>query len=262
MSSRVHGGAGSFPSMALHQGPGVFGTSWLFVHYAVLMPGSGIGYHRHDRCEEMFTALDNALRFKHNGNVAELRGPVMVPCREGESHGVYNHTSKPTRFMNFCVTEPGGQYDCTDYGDDLVDAVPGPAERLPAQWIDRKLLTWGPAGHGGRGSLGFRRILGPDDFRTTWAFVDHILIPPACSIGYHRHDGIEECYIILAGEGRLTMDGRTEVVKVGDAALNRLGGSHGIYNHTDELLEVLNVAVALEKGRLDATDQGDDLSKR
>jgi mannose-6-phosphate isomerase-like protein (cupin superfamily) len=60
----------------------------------------------------------------------------------------------------------------------------------------------------------------------------------------------------------MTIDGRTEIVEKGDVALNRLGGSHGIYNHNKMDLEILNVAVALEKGKFDAIDLGDDLSER
>ena len=45
---------------------------------------------------------------------------------------------------------------------------------------------------------------------------------------------IEECYIIMNGSGRMTVDGETAEVYAGDAILNRLGGSHGLYNHTHE----------------------------
>ena len=51
-------------------------------------------------------------------------------------------------------------------------------------------------------------------------------------------------------------------VHPGDVILNRLGGSHGIYNHTDEELEFFAVAVCMEKGQTDATNHGDDLTDR
>ena len=47
-----------------------------------------------------------------------------------------------------------------------------------------------------------------------------------------------------------------------DAIPSRLGGSHGLYNHTGESLELLVVAVCAEKGGFDWTDLGDDLSRR
>ena len=64
-------------------GEDAFETPWWFVHYAVLPPGGGIGHHRHDECEEMFTILDNAAQFTHNGRTAEVVGGATVPCRKG-----------------------------------------------------------------------------------------------------------------------------------------------------------------------------------
>ncbi len=260
-STNVHGGAGTIRLLSLWDSD-AFETPWLFVHRAELPPKTGIGYHAHNTCEEMFTILDNAARFMHNGNTAELEGPVCVPCRKGEVHGIYNHTDKPTQFMNFCVVSPGGSYDCQDFGDDVANAVADSADKLPVGRFDRNLLSKASGVHQGKGELEFRRVWGAEDFKTTWGFVDHILIPPDCSIGYHRHGTIEECYIILAGSGRMTVDDETELVTVGDAIPNRLGGAHGIYNHTQEDLEVFNMAVFMAKGKSDSADLGDDLSKR
>ena len=50
----------------------------------------------------------------------------------------------------------------------------------------------------------------------------------------------------MAGSGRMTVDDETEEVHVGDAIPNRLDGSHGIYNHTQEDLEMLVMAVCME----------------
>ena len=66
----------------------------------------------------------------------------------------------------------------------------------------------------------------------------------------------------MNGCGRMTMDDATEEVHPGDVILNRLGGSHGIYNHTDGELEFFAVAVCMKKGQTDATNHGDDLTDR
>jgi mannose-6-phosphate isomerase-like protein (cupin superfamily) len=87
-------------------------------------------------------------------------------------------------------------------------------------------------------------------------------LPPDSSIGYHRHRTIEECYIILDGKGRMTVDDETMDVVVGDAVPSKLGGCHGIYNNSQGYLEVLNMAVSMEKGKFDAEDLGDDLSRK
>ena len=90
----------------------------------------------------------------------------------------------------------------------------------------------------------------------------HALLPPGTSVGYHRHETIEECYVIMEGSGRMTVDDETIEVIPGDVILNRLGGSHGIYNHARDELEFFAVAVCGEKGRFDSTELDDDLTQR
>ena len=60
----------------------------------------------------------------------------------------------------------------------------------------------------------------------------------------------------------MTVDDETIEVFVGDAIPSKLGGCHGIYNDSQEELEVLNMAVSLEKGKFDSENLGDDLSTR
>ena len=226
VSESVHGGAGHLLIKGLW-GEEDFQTPWWFVHFAILPPGGGIGHHRHDECEE-----------------------------------IYNHTNKETRFMNFCVANSGGGYDCTDFGEDRVGAPLEAIDRLPIGRLDRNLLRFIPNVHEGKGKVGVRQVWGHQDFRTNWGFVAHCVVPPGASVGYHRHDVIEETYIIMAGSGRMTVDDETEEVHVGDAIPNRLGGSHGIYNHTQEDLEMLVMAVCMEPGQFDTYDLGDDLTAR
>jgi len=258
---RCHDGAGSIRYMTV-LGTDAFRTPWLFIHRGVLLPGGGIGVHLHEECEEMYSIFDGAALFAHNGHVAELEGPVMVPCRKGESHGILNHTDQTVQWMNLCVVNPGGQYDATNYGQDLADATPGPSDPIPFGRLDRGLMKEISDVHQGKGALLFREVWGHRDFRTTWGFLHHIVLPPDSSIGYHRHETMEECYILLRGKARSTVDGETVEVVAGDAAPCPLGSAHGIYNHTDEELEILNMAVTMEKDRFDSADLGDDLSAR
>ena len=116
--------------------------------------------------------------------------------------------------------------------------------------------------HQGKGEVGVREVWGAHDFRTNFGALYHALLPPDTSVGLHRHDTIEECYVIIAGNGRMTVDDETVEVAPGDVILNRLGGSHGIYNHADAELELFAVAVCAEKGQFDTTDLGDDLAGR
>ena len=66
----------------------------------------------------------------------------------------------------------------------------------------------------------------------------------------------------MNGSGRMTVDDETQEVRPGDAVPNRLGGAHGIYNHTQEGLELFIVAVCLEKEKIDWTDLHDNLLRR
>ena len=68
--------------------------------------------------------------------------------------------------------------------------------------------------------------------------------------------------MIMDGRGRMTVNDETEEVVRGDAIPNNMGGAHGIFNHTNEDLELFVVGVSLEKGKVDATDLGDDLAGR
>lgn len=259
-SKGVHGGAGHLMFKSLFEGA-VFQTPWYFVHFALIPPGGGIGHHSHENCEEMFTILDNAAQFTHNGRTAEVVGGACVPCRKGESHAIYNHTDRTTRFLNFCVADPAGAYDCVDFGETRVGAPLESTDRLPVGRFDGKLLEYSAGIHGGKGEVGIRMVWQYRDFRTNWGFVAHCLLPPGASMGYHRHERIEECYIVMNGSGRMTVDEETVEVGPNDAVLNRLGGAHGICNHTQEDLELLVMAVYLERGAFDGQDLGDDLTR-
>ena len=257
----AHGGAGHL-QMAVYWDQDAFQTDWQFVHFGLLPPGGGIGHHRHVNCEEMFAIFDNAAQFTHNGRTVEVQGAACVPCRKGESHAIYNHTDRPTRWMNFCVADPGGGYDATDFGQDRVGAPLESADRIPLGRFDRALLATRAGVHQGRGKIGARVIWDDADFRTHWGQVTHLLLPPGTSIGYHRHDKVEQTHVIIQGAGRMTVDGQTEEVVRGDSIPNRIGGAHGLYNHTQDDLEVLVMIVCVHRGQFDGLDLGDDLVTR
>lgn len=61
-------------------------------------------------------------------------------------------------------------------------------------------------------------------------FVHEDLLPPGASIGEHAHRGDEEIYLILEGNGQMTLDGETVEVGPGDLCLTRSGHSHSLRN--------------------------------
>lgn len=265
MSARYpHGGAGTVRYMELTPRE-KFTTEFLFLHRGVIDPYSGLGEHVHRRMEEMYFVMDeNIARFTVNGRTAELPGPAMALCPMGSSHGIYNPTGNVVEFMNLGIAYENRQYDAVDFAkqDDLKDiAFESPP---PFRWsvIDRRLLHPVPAFYNGKGEMLMRRIWTTESFATKWGFVNHYLLPPGSSIGYHRHDVMEEVYYIFKGTGRMTVDDATLEVRAGDAASVTLHGAHGLHNSSRSDLEVLSIAVPLKKGVYDGTTLGDDLTKR
>lgn len=261
-AANAHDGAGMLKYLELIPGAEMK-TNFLFVHRGVIMPKSGIGEHIHRKMEEMFIIYTGRAQFTVNGHTTELPARSLVLCPAGSSHGIFNDTDKPIEWMNVGVGMEKGKYDSIEYKNDLSNAtLESPAPFLWAN-LDRSLLNMVANAHQGKGSLGFRRLWANGSFKTPWYFVDHCLLPPGTSIGYHQHGDIEEIYYIVEGSGLSTVNGRTFPVKAGDAIPCRIMDSHGIYNNSDKDLEVLVNCVALEKNtNKKGQEWGDDLSKR
>ncbi|MFA6473238.1 MAG: cupin domain-containing protein [Candidatus Latescibacterota bacterium] len=258
---KAHGGAGMLKYMELLGGD-TFKSNILFAHRGVIPSHSGIGEHIHRNMEEMFFIFDGRAQFTVNGHTAELPGRSMVLCSAGSSHGIYNDTDKDIQWMNVGVGMVKGKYDNIDYGDDLSNAVvESPA---PFLWgnLDRILLNPVAKAHDGAGTLLFRRIWSKSTFKTPWYFVDHCLLPPGTSIGYHQHNSIEEIYYIVEGSGLSTVNGYTFAVKAGDAIPCTVTDSHGIYNDSQANLEVMVVCAQYPQATDTDHNWGDDLSKR
>jgi mannose-6-phosphate isomerase-like protein (cupin superfamily) len=258
---KVHGGAGSLAYMGLF-GPSDFNTNLIFLHRGVLQPKSGIGHHFHNQMEEMFVIFDNSAQFTIDGRTSELTGPAAAPCRMGSSHGIYNPTDRPTQWMNIAISSVRGRYDAFDLNDDRVGVTVDPKPVFIHVQMDKNLLQPVKGMNGGKGTVQYRRMLRPEIFRTNWGYVDHLLIPPDSGIGYHRHEALEEIFYVLAGKGRVTVEGETAEVGAGDAVPCRLGEAHSVSNNSQADLELMVIGVALEKGKFDVTDVSQDLSTK
>jgi mannose-6-phosphate isomerase-like protein (cupin superfamily) len=64
-------------------------------------------------------------------------------------------------------------------------------------------------------------------------------IPIAGATTEHYHRVSEELYLVIAGRGRLTIDGEERVITVGDCALISPGARHKVFNIGAEPLRLL-----------------------
>jgi mannose-6-phosphate isomerase-like protein (cupin superfamily) len=252
MSPAVHGGAGSMGFTALLN-RGAVTPEFNFLHRGVIPPGAGIGHHFHNMVEEMFVILDGEAQFTIDGRTATVKGPAGVICRAGHSHAIYNAGSTPVQWMNLNVSMVAGVYDAFDLGDTRAGAALDPVPTFMTMRLDRTLLR--APGARGRGAAPpapnavlSRRALAPTVFTTTWAYVDHVLVPPGASTAEQAHDAVGEAYYVLAGSGtiRVTAKGAAETapVRTGDAIPIRLGESSLFTNTGTEPLELFVMGVA------------------
>lgn len=85
---------------------------------------------------------------------------------------------------------------------------------------------------------------------TVCNFIDLVVVPAGCSVGWHRHGpDDEELYIIIDGHGSMSVDDQRFVVAAGDVVINRPGGAHGLENTGAQPLRMVVVDVATHAAR-------------
>jgi quercetin dioxygenase-like cupin family protein len=162
--------------------------------------------------------------------------------------------------MNLNVSLNAGVYDNFDLGDTRAGATLDPIPTFMVMRLDRDLLRGGGggggAGRGGRGgapgaaaptTVVTRRALGPTVFSTTWAYMDHVLVPPGASTSELAHASVGEAYYVIAGKGTVTLKGATSEtapVVTGDAIPIKIGETSFFTNTGTEPLELFIMGVA------------------
>ncbi|WP_406206354.1 cupin domain-containing protein [Kitasatospora sp. NBC_01560] len=102
--------------------------------------------------------------------------------------------------------------------------------------------------HGAAGVTQWTCLAGRAGLAGEWEAVEWARIPPGGVSGEHLHTRTGEVYVLLAGQGEVTLDGRPYAVGAGDAVLTAVGTRHGLRNLGAGPLEWLVVELPAADG--------------
>jgi mannose-6-phosphate isomerase-like protein (cupin superfamily) len=241
--SAVHAGAGKMGFTQIF-GRNDLSTNLLYLHAGVINPKSGIGHHFHHGIEEMYVLLTGEAEFTVNGHTSKLKAPVVVPCKLGDAHGIYNPSGQAVRWLNFGISSVKGQGDAFDLGDTRVGAKLDPVPVFVTGALKKESLRTNNHIYANTGAM-YRRVFGPDIFSTAWNHVDHLVIPSGKSAGPRRAEGIEEVYYVIKGAGKLKVAASTSDIKTDDSFTVLLGEETTITNDGTEDLELLVIGISV-----------------
>jgi mannose-6-phosphate isomerase-like protein (cupin superfamily) len=87
-----------------------------------------------------------------------------------------------------------------------------------------------------------RLLLAPGQFGSRHLAVTWVEAAPGSQQSLHRHLGSEQVYVIVAGRGRMTVDGEQREVGAGTLVFIPPGAEHAIYNPGPDALVYASAA--------------------
>lgn len=229
-----------FPGLAM-------ASAWRELGYLVLPEGTAYSATSEAYNEAGYLLLEGTVAVAGPEVATQVTGPAALLCGVGWGHTLANAGATTARLLRLSAQLQGGP----------------PTDRaLLAEAVDPAQLKWRPAIHGGVGQIATRHIWGPADFCSPWVFLDHAILAPGSSLGYHYHDALEECFVVLGGQGYLTLDDQTFAVEPGSVTWQGIGQHHGLYNPTAQPLDFLRAAIGIRGEQYTTVDLHDDLRDR
>jgi hypothetical protein len=224
-------------------------TPWPAYEALELTPGQGFRGPSRQAVEIGVVLLSGALTVIDGTGPVSLAPPAVALCSPDDRPlCLANPGTAPTRLLLAGVAS-------------VSEAEPT-TRAVRAQALDRGLLPWRAAIHGGIGRIASRHLWGPADCLGVWTFLDHALLAADSSLGYHYHEGLEESFVVLAGQGTLVGNGETFTVGSGSVTWQGIREPHGLYNPGPHELEFLRLAVRRPGEEFTTVDLHDDLTGR
>ena len=252
-------------------------TPWEAFDYWVLAPGkecsvpAAIGI----ACEQGYVFMDGPVALvvgQHRIESGKGAGFIVEPT--GCAHELKNLTEIPVQVLRvrvaMDVNAETQQRLANRFWEGLGVNTDAMQDVQPKAGIfDAQAPTWRNAIHGGRGKIAsrhvvatIRRVLAPTELYSDWTFLDHAILDAGGSVGYHYHDFLEESFVVLRGQGLMTIDDKTFAVRPGSVTWQGIRQKHGIYNPGPEKLEFVRIAVKQSDREYTTIDLHDDLSAR
>jgi len=219
-------------------------------------------------CEQGYVFMDGPVELTvRQQRIESGAGPGFIVEPTGGAHELKNLSKRSVPMLRVRVAmdvdAEAQQRLANQFWPGLgvkTDETPGLP--LPRGTFDAQELTWRKAIHGGRGRIATRHVLAPRNFYSNWTFLDHAVLRTGGSVGYHYHDFLEESFVVLKGQGLMTIDDDTFEVGPESVTWQGIGQKHGIYNLGPEKLEFVRIAVKQAYKEFTTIDLHDDLSVR